>query len=182
MPKRGRKKRITNDNIEVSQDKANDGHEGVQMKKIKKPRVKKINAPKAENFPATEQPPAIVENKIEPVDEGEEKKKKLIMWVGISCIMAVFFIAWIFTLKYEFKSSANKNSGNLFNWSQAKSELDKAMTQVKQGVEQIKQIQKNASSALPKESELTAEQINLLKGKLLNEVASSTTASSTVEN
>ena len=109
-----------------------------------------------------------------------ESEKLLLMRVGVACVMIVFFAAWIFNLKYQFKANSNNNAGSAFDWNQAKVELDKALSQVKQGVEEIKQIQTtNQQNTLPRESELTAEQINLLKGKLMNEAATSTAASST---
>ncbi len=112
--------------------------------------------------------------------EETEQEKLLIMRVGVACVMIVFFAAWIFNLKYQFKVNANNNAGSSFDWNQAKVELDKALNQMKEGVEEIKQIQTNSQqNTLPRESELTTEQINLLKGKLLGEAASSTTATST---
>lgn len=108
-------------------------------------------------------------------DEKVERDKKLFMWTGISCLMVIFFAIWIFSLQYEFKASVEQGAKSEFNWSQAKVELDKAMAQMKQGLEQIKKIQANpsqtASSSQPK---LTAEQLDLLKDKLLNEIATGT--------
>jgi len=119
----------------------------------------------------------ILEKKI---PEEIEKEKILLMRVGVVCIMAIFFVAWIFNLKYQFKINSNNNSKSSFNWEKTKAELDKAMNQVKQGISEIKQIQATKpQNTLPREPELTAEQINLLKGKLMSEVATSTTASST---
>ncbi|MFH1583319.1 MAG: hypothetical protein ABIB72_03315 [Candidatus Falkowbacteria bacterium] len=119
----------------------------------------------------------ILKNK---TDEDAEKEKQLLMRVGVACFMIVFFVAWFFNLKYQFKINSNNNSKSSFNWEQTKAELDKAMSQVKQGINEIKQIQATKEqNTLPHEPELTAEQIDLLKGKLMNEVATSTTASST---
>jgi hypothetical protein len=126
------------------------------------------------------QPPTIITNETRIGNEKIEQSKKLVMWTGISCIMIIFFILWIFTLKYEFKVSTKSSTGNTFNWSQTKAELTNVMAQVKQGVEQIKQIQKSDPGTLPVKSGLTPEQINLLKGKLMNEASS--TASSTEIN
>ena len=113
-------------------------------------------------------------------NEKAEQKNKLVMWVCIGCIMLAFFIAWIFNLKNEFKASVKNISGNGLNWSQARAELDKTMDQVKQGIAQIKKIQENATSTPLKEKELTPEQINSLKSRLLQEIATST-ASSTIK-
>ena len=82
-------------------------------------------------------------------------------------------------LKYEFKASFSKTANSGFNWSQTKVELDKAMTQVKQGLAEIKKIQ-DSSSQNANEPKLSQEQIDLLKGKLLNEIATGT-ASSTIK-
>ena len=109
-----------------------------------------------------------------------ERRNWLITWVGIGCIMSAFFIAWIFNLKNEFRSSVNQDQEGEMNWVQIREELDKTFKQVGQGLEQIKQIKDNASIASSSSQELTADQINLLKEKLLNEVAS-TTASSTTQ-
>jgi len=117
-------------------------------------------------------------------DDGAEKEKLLLLRVGVACIMVIFFVAWIFNLKYQFKINSNNNSNkSAFNWEQTKAELDKAMGQVKEGLAQIKQAREQAQNTLPREPELTSEQIDLLKGKLMSEAASSTTAtaSSTIK-
>ncbi len=132
---------------------------------------------------------------VEPIDQAEkpeetgneagfdaekiEAKKRLLMWVGISSIMVIFFVAWIFNLKYQFKINSNNSGKSAFNWEQTKAELDKAMGQVKEGLAQIKQAREQVQNTLPRQPELTSQQIDLLKGKLMGEVASSTTASST---
>lgn len=122
----------------------------------------------------------ILEKKISKDSEDIERKKILLMRAGVICIMVIFFAAWIFNLKHQFKINSNNNDKSLFNWEQAKAELDKAMSHVKQGVNDIKQIQAtNQQRTLPREQELTVEQINLLKGKLMSQTTSNTTASST---
>ncbi|MEI6596633.1 MAG: hypothetical protein WCL13_00250 [bacterium] len=118
--------------------------------------------------------------KFSQTSEDLEKEKILLMRVGVACVMVVFFIAWIFSLKYQFKVNSNNNDKSAFNWEQTKDELDQAMGQIKQGIAEIKQTQEiKQQNTLPREPELTGEQINLLKIKLLNEVATSTIASST---
>lgn len=113
-------------------------------------------------------------------DEDVEREKILLMRVGVACFMFVFFVAWVFNLRYQFKVSLDNSNRSSFNWEQTKAELDKAMSQVKQGIEEIKQTQENKQmNTLPREPELNSEQINLLKGKLINEVATSTAATST---
>lgn len=110
-------------------------------------------------------------------DEDIEREKIILMRIGITCVMVVFFVAWIFNLKYQFKISADNGSRGSFSWEQTKAELDKAMSQVKESIKEIKQL-----NTLPREPELTSEQIDLLKGKLMNEIATSTTATSTKNN
>jgi len=117
------------------------------------------------------------------VDGGAEKEKILLMRVGIACVMVVFFVAWIFNLKYQFKINSNNSDKSSFNWAETKAELDKAMGQVKEGINEIKKIQAaKEQNTLPGEPELTNEQINLLKDKLMGEMAASTTATSTKNN
>ncbi|MDO8593138.1 MAG: hypothetical protein Q7R92_05280 [bacterium] len=113
-----------------------------------------------------------------PNQEKVEREKRLLMRIGVSCIMAVFFIAWMLNLKYQFKANAGKGAKADINWNQTKAQWDQAMAQVKQGIAEIKQLQKTALNNLPKEPELTSQQINLLKGKLINEVATGTASSS----
>ena len=112
-------------------------------------------------------------------NEDMEKEKLMLMRVGVACFMVIFFVAWIFNLKYQFKISSNNNSKSSFNWEQTKTDLNKALEQVKSGIEEIKQTQTAAQNATLGESKLTNEQINLLKAKLISEVASSTVATST---
>jgi hypothetical protein len=116
------------------------------------------------------------------VDESavdNDQEKIFLLKVGVACIMVVLVVAWIFNLKYQFKINSNSSGQSTFNWEQTKAELDKAMVQVKEGLNQINQAREQAQNTLPREPELTAQQIDLLKGKLLNEAATSTTASST---
>ena len=103
--------------------------------------------------------------------EKVEQEKRLFMWVGVSCVMAVIFIIWIFNLKYQFAANTDKSGRDNFNWEQTKAELDKAMAQIKQGISEVKQA---------RETEPTPEQIDALKGKLLGEAGTST-ATSTIK-
>ncbi len=116
-------------------------------------------------------------------NEEIEKEKLLLMRVGVACTMVIFFVAWIFNLKYQFKINSNNSAKNSFDWEQTKIELDKAMSLVKQGINEIKEVQATKEqNTLPREADLTSEQINLLKGKLMSEAATTTTATSTVKN
>lgn len=108
-------------------------------------------------------------------DEDKERKKLLLLRAGVAGSMVIFFAAWIFSLKYQFKTNENNNNKNSFNWEQTKAELDQVMSQVKQGLKEIKQIQAaRPVNTLPRETELTSEQLDLLKEKLMEETASGT--------
>lgn len=127
--------------------------------------------------------------KITDKDEQDiEKEKLFLMRVGVSCLMVIFFVFWILNLRHEFKISLHKSAKSGFDLSQTKNELAKAMDQVKQSLAEVKEIQgklKPAASLEASESALTPQQIDSLKEKLLDEVASSIatgTASSTVKN
>jgi porphobilinogen deaminase len=120
-------------------------------------------------------------------NEEIEKEKIMLMRVGVACFMMIFFVAWIFNLRYQFKMNSNNVNKSSFNWEQTRTELSKTLGQIKQGMAEIKQAQTVAQNTNPEEPELSNEQINLLKEKLINDVASSTiatstTASSTISN
>jgi hypothetical protein len=109
-----------------------------------------------------------------------ERRKQILTQFGIGLFMVIFVVAWLFNLKYEFKANATRNNQNKFDWNQTKAELDKAMAQVKQGLEEIKKInQLKMQNTLPGEPKLTKEQIDLLKNKIMNEVATNTASSTT---
>jgi hypothetical protein len=148
----------------------------------KKLEIKVLSAKKFEEHKEATEIQEVEDYSIESEADKAEKKKRLFLWLGVSSVMAVFFIVWIFNLKYEFKINARKSRGSEFNWNQTKVELDKAMVQVKQGINQIKKLQENLSKeATSTKPELTNEQINLLKGKLLSEAATGTPATTTPE-
>ena len=109
--------------------------------------------------------------------QDADKEKMFLLKVGVVCVMVIFFVAWIFNLKYQFKINSNNKSQSTFNWEQTKAELDKATAQVKEGLAQIKQAREQVQNITASQTELTAEQINLLKGKLMNEVATGTASS-----
>lgn len=137
-----------------------------------KKRLKKLKIRLEGNKKANQADSLVV---LEKKTETAEKKKLLIMRIGVAGVMIIFFAVWIFNLKYQFKINANNNSQSAFNWERTKIELDKAMSQVKRGMVEIKRIQATAQqNVLPHEPELTSEQIDLLKGKLMNETASGT--------
>lgn len=119
--------------------------------------------------------------------EDIEKEKIMLMRVGVACFMVIFFVAWIFNLKYQFKINSNNSNQSSFDWEQTRTELNKTLGQIKQGMAEIKQAQTITQNTTPEEPELTNKQISLLKEKLINDIASSTiatstTASSTISN
>jgi hypothetical protein len=132
----------------------------------KKSKVKPVNKKK----PSRLNNKTVVENNVE-----TEQERIMLMRIGVACFMVIFFIAWIFNLRYQFKMNSSNISKSSFNWEQTRDELDKTLGQIKQGMEEIKQ----AQSINSEEPKLTSDQINLLKMKLTNEMASSTVATST---
>lgn len=120
-----------------------------------------------------------------PANRRTEEEKIKFMRVGVICLMAVFFVLWIFNLKYQFKINSNNLSDNRasdFNWVQTKTELDQALGKIKDGLAQLKQAGQlvAARNTLPSEPQLTDEQMDLLKGKILDKASS--TATSTINN
>ncbi|MDP2708957.1 MAG: hypothetical protein Q8O93_02815 [bacterium] len=117
--------------------------------------------------------------KLKVKSEEAEREKMFLLKVGVACLMSIFFVFWIFNLRYQFKINSGDSGRSGLNWEEAKTELDQAMGQVKEGLARVKQARQQVQTTLPREPELTAEQIDLLKGKLMNETVGSTTASST---
>lgn len=178
MPKKRRKKRITDYESQIMNDDKTSGRGAV--KKGGKAAVKILTALDNEESQGAISARHSDDGKSQFNQGKEEQKKKLIMWLGIGGVMLVFFVAWIFNLKYEFKASLKKGADNGFNWSQTKTELDKAMKQVKQGLDEVKKIQENLNlkqNTLSDQPKLTPEQINLLKSKLLDEIDTGTASS-----
>ena len=121
-------------------------------------------------------------NKAKVNEEDLERRNRLIMWVGITAIMAVIIIVWLFNLKNEFSVRGESGLADVINWDQIKSASAPMIDQLEQGLAQINKLSENISSSTPKEEAMSDEQIKTLKEKLINEVASTTSASSTVEN
>ncbi len=120
-------------------------------------------------------------------NEDIEMEKIVFMRIGVACFMVIFFIVWIFNLKYQFKINSNNISKNSFDWQQTRTELDKTFKQIKDGMAQIKETQTVAQNSAASETTLTNKQIDSLKIKLMNEVVAtstiaSTTATSTIIN
>src|SRR3989338_5031019 len=177
MSKKRGKKKIVNDQLSI----INHSRENGQMPNGKSKKLAVKVLPKGKNKDNQEEisAPASQMNRPQSNGESAEQRQRLIMRVGISCIMAAFFAIWIFNLKHEFnRAGTGKNAG--FDWSQARTELDKTMKQVKRSLTEIKQIQQTAQNILAKPAGLTPERLDLLKSKLTSEAASGT-ASSTKE-
>ena len=73
----------------------------------------------------------------------EERKKRVVMWVGISLIMSLILVGWMFSIKSVFNQSKNISSDqNKSEWSEIKDELSQAFSKAK---EDIKQLETNSS-------------------------------------
>jgi len=69
----------------------------------------------------------------------EERKKRLIMWVGISLIMSLILIGWMFNIKGVLNQSKNSSSDfNQSEWSKIKNELSQAIDKAKEDINQLK--------------------------------------------
>lgn len=114
-------------------------------------------------------------------ETGEnENKKIIIMRAGVACAMALFFVAWIFGLKHQFKN-ADADSGGNVSFKQTKAALDKIVNDARMEIGlSAKILEQEAKNQKAREQELTEEQIKTLKETLLNR-SESAFASSTIE-
>ena len=69
----------------------------------------------------------------------EERKKRLIMWIGISLIMFLILVGWIFNIKDVLNEPKNISSdSNQPEWSEIKDELSQAINKAKEDINQLK--------------------------------------------
>ncbi len=114
------------------------------------------------------------ERKQPPMDnETVEREKKLIMYTGIAFFMILIVSVWIFNIKNVFESTKAKTGDNTarVQLNEITDEFSKNMEQLKQGLEEIKSLEKNSSTQneiLPEEAEekINPDEIEKLKEKL----------------
>lgn len=80
--------------------------------------------------------------------EQTESQKNYIMWGGIAFFMALIIFFWIFNLKQQFKKVTvnNEDVNILKNWDKMSEEMEKQMTEMQTGIDQIKKLQDTLTS------------------------------------
>ncbi len=91
-----------------------------------------------------------------------EREKKLIMHTGIAFFMILITSVWIFNIKNVFESAKTNTGDNTaqLQLNEITDEFSKNMKQIKQGLEEIKSLEKNASSQNEAAQESGGEKIN----------------------
>ena len=84
---------------------------------------------------------------------GLTHDKRLIMWSGISFFMVLILLFWFLNIKNVFRNIKDSSSPSQFSWSEISDEFDKTMKQIKQGVDELKQLGMiaNTSTSTPPE-------------------------------
>ncbi len=69
----------------------------------------------------------------------EERKKRVVMWVGISLIMSLILVGWIFSIKSVFNQSKSISfDSDQSEWNEVRDELTQALSRAKEDMEQLK--------------------------------------------
>lgn len=102
-----------------------------------------------------------------------EREKGLIMYTGIAFFMILITSVWIFNMKSVFESTKAKAGDNAaqVKLNEITDEFSENMKQIKQGLEEIKSLEKNSSAQneiLPEEAgkKINPDEIEKLKEKL----------------
>lgn len=103
-----------------------------------------------------EQAPAYIDS------EKIEREKRLIMRAGIAFFMILIISVWIFNIKNVFESTKAKTDDNAarVQLNEITDEFSKNMEQIKQGLEEIKSLEKNSSAQNEAAREDGAGEIN----------------------
>ncbi|MDP3043144.1 MAG: hypothetical protein Q8N21_01965 [bacterium] len=103
------------------------------------------------------------ERKQPPMDnETVEREKKLIMYTGIAFFMILIVSVWIFNIKNVFESTKAKTGDNTarVQLNEITDEFSKNMEQIKEGLKEIKSLEKNSSAQNETSLKDSAEKIN----------------------
>ncbi len=159
------------------EDRPNDKKSGkvelkVRIKKVKKQKVAKVEKG-AEASVKELKRGKFVGREID--QERMEKDKRLIMWSGIIFFIVLIIGFWLMNIKsiLQINSfSQNKGSSSQINWNSFRDELNKTMTEIKQRLSEINQLQQTnqPSSSSQARPSLTPDQVNRLKNNLLENV------------
>ncbi len=141
----------------------------VRIKKVKKQKVVKVE--KGAEAHKSEK------NKVTRIVNPEiiEKDKRMIMWTGIIFFIVLIIGLWLMNIKSILRinsSSQSKDASSQINWDSFRDELNKTMTQIKQNLSEINQLQtaNQVSSSTGAQPSLTPNQVNQLKSNLLENV------------
>ncbi|MBU4257097.1 hypothetical protein KKC04_01650 [Patescibacteria group bacterium] len=91
-----------------------------------------------------------------------EREKGLIMYTGITFFMILIISVWIFNMKSVFKSTKAKTGDNTAQaqLNEITDEFSKNMEQIKEGLKEIKSLEKNSSAQNETSLKDSAEKIN----------------------
>lgn len=91
-----------------------------------------------------------------------EREKGLIMYTGIAFFMILIISVWIFNMKSVFKSTKAKTGDNTAQaqLNEITDEFSKNMEQIKEGLKEIKSLEKNSSAQNETSLKDSAEKIN----------------------
>lgn len=154
--------------------KVNNITEENKVKKISKKEIRKDDVIKKER-----------KIRKEDKSEKEERDKRMVMWLGIIFFMVLIIGFWIYNIRSVFRSdNTNNKSVSQFDWEKIKGEFRKATEEVKNNMAELKKLQAPAgqNALIENQDNIKGDEINLLKQRLLEEAATSTTATSTIKN
>jgi cytoskeletal protein RodZ len=82
-----------------------------------------------------------------------ERDKKIFMWIGVTFIMSIVLVVWVYNLKNMFRQQANQNqAGKEMNIDKISEDLKKTMEEVNKDLNKLNEISV-ASSSLASTSE-----------------------------
>jgi len=177
MARRKEKLKTQISNLKTDAENANFKKVNLQVKVVKNNIPKKISKTKKEGrveaLVKESKRRKFIGREID--QEKIEKDKKLIMWSGIIFFIVLIIGFWLMNSKSILRinsSSQNKDSSSQIKWNSFKDELNKTMTQIKQQLSEINQLQSanQISSSSQAQPSLTPDQVNQLKNNLLENV------------
>lgn len=86
-----------------------------------------------------------------------ERDKKIFMWIGITFIMLIVLVVWIFNLKNMFRQQASQNQGSKqLNIDQISEQFNKTMEEVSKDLNKLNELSSASSTAIGANANLTA--------------------------
>lgn len=93
------------------------------------------------------------------------EKRRLVAWIGITLIMSILLVFWLYSLRLSFIAREAKEAQPLLDIKQIRQDLDSGLEEVNKGSELLKKIATTTSSINP-EDQLLQEQNRLQLEKL----------------